>query len=97
DGGCVCPPGTALAGQDMAQQNLTIPFVAAFNAPEGGSKYSIVASKLDDLCSGKSTPEQILLGGGAAPSGGQIGAASGPCGPDCSHSNGDPHMLTVNG
>jgi hypothetical protein len=99
DGGCVCPPGTALAGQDMAQQNLTIPFVAAFNAPEGGSKYSIVASKLDDLCSGKSTPEPILPGGGAAPSGGVgggTGAASGPCGPSCSHSNGDPHMLTVN-
>ena len=99
DGGCVCPPGTALAGQDMAQQNLTIPFVAAFNAPEGGSKYSIVASKLDDLCSGKSTPEPILPGGGAAPSGGGggTGAAAGPCGPSCSHSNGDPHMLTVNG
>ena len=99
DGGCVCPPGTALAGQDMAQQNLTIPFVAAFNAPEGGSKYSIVASKLDDLCNGKSTPEPILPGGGAAPSGGGgagTGGASGPCGPSCSHSNGDPHMLTIN-
>jgi hypothetical protein len=99
DGGCVCPPGTVLAGQDMAQQNLTIPFAAAFNAPEGGSKYSIVSSKLDDLCSGKSTPEPILPGGGAAPSGGGggTGSASGPCGPSCSHSNGDPHMLTVNG
>ena len=94
DGGCVCPPGTLLAGQDMAQQKLTIPFVAAFNAPEDGSTYSIVAAKLDDLC-GKSTPEPALPGGGAAPSEG-TGAASGPCGPGCSHSNGDPHMLTVN-
>jgi hypothetical protein len=99
DGGCVCPPGTLLAGQDMAQQNLTIPFVAAFNAPEDGSKYSIVAAKLDDLCSGRSTPEPALPGGGVAPSGGVgggTGATAGPCGPGCSHSNGDPHMLTVN-
>jgi hypothetical protein len=96
DGGCVCPPGTLLAGQNMAQQNLTIPFVAAFNALEGGSKYSIVSSKLDDLCSGKSTPEPSLPGGGANLGGSGTGVASGPCGPSCSHSNGDPHMLTVN-
>ena len=82
---CVCPPGTLLAGQDMAPQKLSIPFVAAFNAPEGGSRYDIVSFKLDDLCKRPATPTPA-----------QPPSNSGPCGPACTNSNGDPHMLTLN-
>jgi hypothetical protein len=82
DGGCVCPQGTLEAGKDMASKRLTIPFVAAFNAPFGGSKYSITGEKLDDLCKRPPTPQP---------------QQKNPCGASCTSSNGDPHMLTVNG
>ena len=78
---CVCPKGTKLAGEDMASDQMNIPFVAAFNAPEAGSTYSIISQTLAELC-GQATPP---------PTTGQ-----GPCGPTCSSSNGDPHMRTVN-
>ncbi len=81
DGGCVCPPDTALAGQDMASKKLTLPFDVAFNSPLGGSKYSIIAAKLDDLCHKRATPQPT---------------SKNPCGTACPGSNGDPHMLTVN-
>ncbi len=82
-GGCVCPPNTLLAGQDMASQQLTLPFVAAFDAPEGGSRYSIIGSKLSDLCGRQPTPEPKQ--------------PNGPCGAmACPNSNGDPHIVTVN-
>jgi hypothetical protein len=83
--GCVCPPGTLLAGQNMASQQLSVPFVAAFNSPEGGSKYNITSFKLDELCKRPSTPQPA-----ASPN-------YGPCGAACTQSNGDPHMRTVNG
>jgi len=82
--GCTCPPGTLYAGQNMASQQLSVPFVAAFNSPEGGSTYNITSYKLDDLCKKPATP---------AP---QPSPNYGPCGPNCTQSNGDPHMLTVN-
>jgi hypothetical protein len=78
---CVCPKGTKLAGEDMASDQMNIPFVAAFNAPEAGSTYSIISQTLAELC-GQPTPP---------PTSGQ-----GPCRPTCSSSNGDPHMRTVN-
>ncbi len=81
---CVCPGGTLLAGQDMASQHLAIPFVAAFNGAVGGSKYAIVADTLDNLCKHTATPEP------------QGTPNFGPCGPDCTHSNGDPHLETLN-
>jgi hypothetical protein len=82
--GCICPPNTLLAGQDMASQQLSIPFVAAFNSPEGGSQYNITSFKLDDLCKHPATPQP-----NPSPS-------YGPCGANCTQSNGDPHLLTVN-
>jgi hypothetical protein len=82
-GGCVCPQGTLLQGKDVTSLKLTIPFVAAFNAPSGGSTYSIVANKLDDLCKRAATPAPKSSG------------PSKPCGTSCTSSNGDPHMLTV--
>ncbi len=84
--GCVCPPGTLLAGQNMATQQLEIPFVAAFNAPEGGSKYAIIAYKLDELCKRPATPKPQLS---VQPQ------PKNPCGSNCTNSNGDPHLLTV--
>jgi hypothetical protein len=81
---CICPTGTLLAGQDMAPDPLTIPFVAAFNAPEGGSNYKIVAETLADLCRQTSPPPVST-------------ATPGPCGSLCTQSNGDPHLLSVNG
>jgi hypothetical protein len=80
-GGCVCPKGTLEAGADMASHKLSIPFAVAFNAPYGGSHYSIVGEKLDDLCGKPPTPQPIQTN---------------PCGPNCSTSNGDPHLWTVN-
>ena len=80
-GGCVCPQGTLEAGKNVAPANLTLPFVAAFNAPFGGSKYNILGEKMDDLCKRPPTPQP---------------KQGSPCGPNCTNSNGDPHMLTVN-
>jgi uncharacterized membrane protein len=80
---CVCPSGTLLAGQDMAPDHITLPFVAALTSLEGGSQYAIISIKLDDICKRQATP--------------QPSANYGPCGPNCSSTNGDPHMITVNG
>jgi hypothetical protein len=82
---CVCPNGTLLAGQDMAPQKISLAFVVALNAPLGGSTYSIVSDTLDQLCKRPATPQP------------RPSANYGPCGPNCSSTNGDPHMLTVNG
>ena len=82
--GCVCPQGTPEAGTNVAPKQLTIPFVAAFNAPSGGSHYSVASDKLDDLCKRPPTPQP------------QSTAQKNPCGSNCSNSNGDPHLLTVN-
>ena len=81
---CVCPPGTLLAGQDMASQHLAVPFVAAINGAVGGSNYAIIADTLDNLCKRPATPQP------------QGSPNYGPCGPNCTQSNGDPHLLTVN-
>jgi hypothetical protein len=81
-GDCVCPPNTIRAGQQMADQPMILPMVVALNAPLGGSTYSIVGDKLDDLCGRQPTP--------------QPATASGPCSGVCPGSNGDPHLVTVN-
>jgi hypothetical protein len=88
--GCVCPPGTLLAGQNMASQQMTIPFVAAFNAPAGGSHYAIAADKLDELCQKPATPQPQQS---VQP---QPSSPKGPCGSNCGGSNGDPHLTTIN-
>ena len=83
---CVCPAGTALAGQDVATRQLSIPAIVAVNAPNApdpGTKYAVISSTLEDLCKRPATP---------AP---QPQTNKGPCGSNCTNSNGDPHMLTV--
>ena len=37
DGDCICPPGTRHAGEHMADEDMHLPFVVAFNAPAGGA------------------------------------------------------------
>ena len=86
---CVCPPGTLLAGRDMASQHLAIPFVAAINGAVGGSKYAIIADTLDHLCRRQPTPQPGTPHPQGTPN-------YGPCGANCSQSNGDPHILTLN-
>jgi hypothetical protein len=83
---CKCPAGTVLEGEDMAPNQISIPFVAAFNSPYGGSTYSVISFKLEDVCQKQGTPEPTQ----------QQQPNYGPCGPGCTQSNGDPHLLTVN-
>jgi hypothetical protein len=83
-GTCVCPDNTLRAGEHIADQHLSVPFIVALNAPEGGSNYTIEGAKLVDICGRAATPKPPKPG------------ASGPCAGGCGNSNGDPHMLTVN-
>jgi hypothetical protein len=80
-GECVCPPNTALAGETIASQKLSIPFAVAFNADYGGSTYTVIGRKLVDECRQKATPKP---------------QNAGPCTGKCAGSNGDPHLLTIN-
>jgi hypothetical protein len=82
---CVCPPGTALAGQDVAPTHLSIPAIVAVNAPDGGAKWVVIGTKLEDICQHRPTPAPTIQP-----------QPKGPCGTNCSNSNGDPHLLTVN-
>lgn len=84
-GTCICPPNTTHAGEDMADGPMTIPFVLAINAPNGGANYQIYARKLDDECGKPRPTPKPGTGGGGDPCG------SGGCG----GSNGDPHLLTI--
>jgi hypothetical protein len=83
-GDCVCPPKTQHEGEHMADSDIQMPFVLAFNAPEGGSTYSVVGKTLEEECG----PQQSEP---PPPAGGDT------CGSGCAGSNGDPHMVTVNG
>jgi hypothetical protein len=80
-GECICPGNTPRAGEKAADQKLGLSFDVAFNAPEGGSSYSIVGTKLEEACGRKATPKP---------------SQPGPCVGKCAGSNGDPHLLTIN-
>jgi hypothetical protein len=90
---CVCKPGTARAGEDLAQQHMRLPFILAFNAPEGGSSYLVTALKLDDEC-GKAPPSPPGSGSGSGGSAG-LGSGASPCSGGCAGDNGDPHLMTI--
>ena len=82
---CRCPKGTRLAGTVVAENNITVPFMLSFTAPGGGSSYAVTSESLDALC-------------GKADTLPQAGADSpGPCADGCAASNGDPHLVTVDG
>lgn len=82
---CVCPKGTRLQGQNVAETHISIPFSLAFSAPAGGSTYTVVSHSLDAVC-GRTDP--------LPPS---DESTPGPCGDGCAASNGDPHMVSVDG
>ncbi|MEO5901077.1 MAG: hypothetical protein ABIR68_13265, partial [Ilumatobacteraceae bacterium] len=82
---CTCPKGTRLAGTVVADQNITVPFMLSFSAPGSGSSFTVTSESLDALC-GKTDP--------LPPSGAD---SPGPCADRCAASNGDPHMVTVDG
>ncbi len=86
-GDCICPPGTLRAGEHVADQTMTIPFVVAFNAPLGGSQYVIASETLAELC-GAASP--------TPPPPASQAPAPGPCQGACPGSNGDPHLTSVN-
>ncbi|MGZ6272984.1 MAG: hypothetical protein ACXWM8_01650 [Candidatus Limnocylindrales bacterium] len=81
---CVCPAGTALAGQDVAPGHLSMPFTVAVNAPDGGAKWTVIGTKLADICQRRPTPQPKPQP-----------ASKNPCGTNCPGSNGDPHLMTV--
>ncbi|MCU1504367.1 MAG: protease 1 precursor [Ilumatobacteraceae bacterium] len=82
---CTCPKGTRLAGTVAAENNIAVPFMLSFSAPAAGSSYAVTSESLDALC-GKTDP--------LPPSG---TGSPGPCARQCAASNGDPHMVTVDG
>ncbi len=105
---CVCPPETARAGEDVADQPMRTPFVLAFYAPRDGTTYTVAGHHLADLCGAEPTTGRAPTGGGgpgpagrgtAGGGGGAPGGASDddPCAGGCAKSNGDPHLVTVDG
>jgi hypothetical protein len=98
-GTCICPPKTLHAGERMADDDMTMPFVLAFDAPEGGARYRVVGRSLEDECGREQDDPYPLPGSGGPGTGGGSsggGDADTPCGSGCAGSNGDPHMRTVN-
>ena len=87
-GDCVCPANSARAGQKMADQDMTMPFVLALNAPSGGAKYQVVGRKLDDECGTHKNDAPWT-----PPS--SPGSGDPLCGTGCAGDNGDPHLRTV--
>jgi hypothetical protein len=98
-GTCTCPPKTLHAGERMADADMTMPFVLAFDAPEGGARYRVVGRSLEDEC-GRDQDEPYPLPGTGVPGTGGGNTGEGdqdtPCGSGCAGSNGDPHIGTVN-
>lgn len=92
-GDCICPPNTAHAGERMADDDMSLPFVLAFNAPEGGARYQIVGRSLQDECGPDKDPPFPPPDTGGNGGGG----ARSPCPSGCAESNGDPHLVTING
>ncbi len=64
---CVCKPGTLRAGEDMAEQQMRLPFMLAFNAPKGGSSYVVTGRTLEELCGQKPCAAQKCAGDNGDP------------------------------
>ena len=71
---CVCPPGAARAGEDVAGQPMRLPFQLAIYAPRNGATYTVAGHHLDDLCgpapSATPAPLHGIGGSGTGDSGG---------------------------
>lgn len=86
---CTCPPGMHFT--DPPPGALNAPLKIGVSGMTDGALGSIVGSSLLDLCSPDETPAPS--GGGASTGGG----GGPPCRRRCAESNGDPHLVTVNG
>lgn len=98
DGDCVCPPRTERAGEQMADEEMHLPFVVAFQSPAGGAGQRISSRRLEDECGRADSPAPSSSSprpSGKPPVAG--GHRSPTCGTRCPGSNGDPHLRTVNG
>lgn len=83
---CTCPPGMHFT--DPPPGVLNAPLKIGVTGATDGALGSIVGSSLLDLCSPDESPRPSGRGGsGANP----------PCRSRCAMSNGDPHLMTVNG
>ncbi|MBA2718286.1 MAG: hypothetical protein H0U52_03435 [Chloroflexi bacterium] len=98
DGDCVCPPRTQRAGERMADEEMHLPFIVAFQSPAGGAGQRISSRTLAEECGRADSPAPSSSS--PRPSG-KPPVASGhrppTCGTRCPGSNGDPHLRTVNG
>ena len=96
DGDCICPPGTRNAGERMADAEMQLPFVVAFQAPAGGAGQRISSRTMEQECgrderspapSARASAKPPIAGGHQPPR----------CAKKCASSNGDPHLRTVDG
>jgi hypothetical protein len=99
DGDCICPPRTERAGEHMADEEMHLPFVVAFQSPAGGAGQRISSRTLEQECgradSPAPSPSPSSRPSGKPPVAG--GHRPPSCGTRCPGSNGDPHLRTVNG
>jgi hypothetical protein len=92
EGDCICPPRTRRAGEHIADADMLLPFVVAFQAPAGGAGQRISSTTLEQECGReKPTPTPTST---PRPSGKPRGGAN-PCANGCAGSVGDPHLETI--
>ena len=96
DGDCICPPRTERAGQHVADSEMHLPFVVAFQSPAGGAGQRISSRTMEQECGRSDSP---VPSSSARPSPRPpVARGHAPrCGTRCPHSNGDPHLQTVDG
>jgi hypothetical protein len=97
DGDCVCPARTERAGEQMADEEMHLTFVVAFQSPAGGAGQRISSRTLEEECGRADSPAPSSS---SRPSGKPpiaMGHRAPKCGARCPGSNGDPHLRTVNG
>lgn len=95
-GDCICPPGTRRAGELVADTEMRIPFVVAFQAPKGGAGQRISSRTLEQECGRDERSSAPSARASVKPP--RAGGQKPPrCGTRCPGSNGDPHMQTVDG
>jgi hypothetical protein len=96
DGDCICPPGTRHAGEHVADAEMRLPFVVAFQAPAGGAGQRLSSRTMEQECGrDERSPAPSAHPSGKPPVAG--GHKPPRCGNRCPGSNGEPHMRTVDG
>ena len=96
DGDCICPPGSDRAGERMADAEMHLPFVVAFQAPAGGAGQRISSRTMEQECGRDQRSPSPSAGPSGKPA--VAGGHKPPrCARECASSNGDPHLRTVDG